>query len=227
MSLRGRQVTLWNIPQRQEERFQQRRESLDRRLDDQSSWNSATTQVWFRTQAAINANLRDDSYYLYYGYSSAGTPPTTWSNIFLFYDDFNDGSFDTGRWTCVSGTCTESGGNLTLGTYSKAWATASYSFGTDTRWESRAQLEIYDFVRSLAPDAVLSDRTVIAPKELDIWVPSSKFAIEFNGLFWHSETVLGDPMYHQNKHASCTAQALACSLCTKMNGETSGTSSKG
>ncbi len=113
---------------------------LDRRLDDQSSWNSATTQVWFRTQTAINANQRDDNYYIYYGNNSAGAPPTTWSDIFLFYDDFNDGSFDTARWTCVSGTCSESGGNLSLRTYSRAWATATYTFGTDTCWESRARL---------------------------------------------------------------------------------------
>lgn len=39
---------------------------LDRRLDDQSSWNSAATQVWFRTQAAINANQRDDNYYIFW-----------------------------------------------------------------------------------------------------------------------------------------------------------------
>ena len=49
-----------------------------------------------------------------------------------------------------------------------------------------AQSEIYDFVRSLAPDAVLSDRTVIAPKELDVYVPSRKFAVEYDGLYWHS-----------------------------------------
>ncbi|MHA1938714.1 MAG: DUF2341 domain-containing protein, partial [Candidatus Thorarchaeota archaeon] len=114
---------------------------LDRRLDDQSSWDSATTQVWFRTQAAINASQTDDDYYIYYGYSSAGSPPTTWSNVFLFYDDFNDGTLDSGRWSCEWGTCTESGGTLTLGTNnSVAWATATYALGTDTRWETRAQL---------------------------------------------------------------------------------------
>jgi len=115
---------------------------LDRRLDDQSSWDSATTQVWFRTQAAINATATDDDYYLYYGYDSAGSPPTTWSNVFLFYDDFNDGSFDTGRWSCT-GTCNESGGTLTLGgagLNSKVYATATYSLGVDTRWETRVQL---------------------------------------------------------------------------------------
>jgi hypothetical protein len=110
---------------------------LDRRLDDQSAWNSARTQVWFRTQAAINANQSDDNYYMYYGYSSAGSPPTTWSNVFLFYDDFNDGILDTGRWT-GSGTYSESGGVLTIGSGgSNVWATATYAIGYDTRWEGR------------------------------------------------------------------------------------------
>ena len=65
---------------------------LDRRLDDQSAWNTATTQIWFRTQAAIGVAATDDNYYLYYGNSGAGTPPTNWANVFLFYDDFGDGS---------------------------------------------------------------------------------------------------------------------------------------
>jgi hypothetical protein len=109
---------------------------LDRRLDDQSSWNSTTTQVWFRTQAAIGASASDSNYYIYYGYSSAGTPPTTWSNVFLFYDDFNDSSLDTARWTCT-GTCTESGTTLVVGISSNVWATATYAIGTDTRWDGR------------------------------------------------------------------------------------------
>jgi hypothetical protein len=44
--------------------------------------------------------------------------------------------------------------------------------------ESKGQLEIFDFVRSVSPDAVISDRTVIAPKELDVYVPSKNFANE-------------------------------------------------
>jgi hypothetical protein len=75
--------------------------------------------------------------------------------------------------------------------------------------ESRAQIEIYEFVKEFASDAVLSDRSVISPKELDIWVPSSKFAIEFNGLFWHSESIIQDPGYHQKKHAACTEKGIS------------------
>jgi hypothetical protein len=119
---------------------------LDRRLDDQSSWNSATTRIWFRTQAGIGASSTDDNYYLYYGFSGAGSPPTNWANVFLFYDDFDDASFDTGRWSCEapwtgSGqVCTEAAGSLSLQADSAVWATGAYAFGTDTRWESRLQM---------------------------------------------------------------------------------------
>ncbi|TET85544.1 MAG: DUF2341 domain-containing protein, partial [Anaerolineales bacterium] len=115
---------------------------LDRRLDDQSYWDTSTTQVWFRTQVAINAYNSDKNYYMYYGNEDAGSPPTDWSNIFLLYDNFNDGSFDNGRWACggSGSSCTESGGTLTLGANSWVFASPSYAIGIDTRWEARIQL---------------------------------------------------------------------------------------
>ncbi len=117
---------------------------LDRRLDDQSSWDTSTTQVWFRTQAAINATQSDNNYYMYYGNSGAASPPTSWSNVFRFYDDFNDGSLDSGRWSCTRGTCTETSGTLTLNANSSIWADSSYAIGVNTRWEARIQLSNAD-----------------------------------------------------------------------------------
>jgi cellulose synthase/poly-beta-1,6-N-acetylglucosamine synthase-like glycosyltransferase/CheY-like chemotaxis protein len=117
---------------------------LDRRLDDQSSWDTTTTQVWFQTQAAINATQSDNNYYMYYGNSGASSPPASWSNIFLFYDDFNDGSLDSSRWSCTRGTCTESGGTLTINANSSVFADSSYAIGVNTRWEARIQLSNAD-----------------------------------------------------------------------------------
>jgi len=74
--------------------------------------------------------------------------------------------------------------------------------------ESKGQLQIYEFVKSLVPDAILSDRTVLSPKELDIWVPSANLGIEYNGLYWHSESNLKDKLYHQNKHEMCSAAGI-------------------
>jgi hypothetical protein len=51
--------------------------------------NSASTQVWFKTQAAIEATGADGNYYVYYGNPSSGSPPANKSNVYLWFDDFN------------------------------------------------------------------------------------------------------------------------------------------
>lgn len=43
-------------------------------------------------------------------------------------------------------------------------------------------------------------RTVIPPKEVDIYIPSKGIAIECNGVFWHS---MKDPSYHYDKFDTC------------------------
>lgn len=65
--------------------------------------------------------------------------------------------------------------------------------------ESTAQLAIADFVLTVTPNIVLSDRTVISPRELDIFVPSKSFAIEYNSLYYHSEKCLPERNYHDIK----------------------------
>jgi len=51
--------------------------------------NSASTQVWFKTQAAIEATGVDSNYYVYYGNPSSGSPPANKSNVYLWFDDFS------------------------------------------------------------------------------------------------------------------------------------------
>lgn len=63
---------------------------------------------------------------------------------------------------------------------------------------SKAETEVFNFVRSICPDAVQSDRTTIGPLELDVVVPSRNLAIEFNGLYWHDERTK-DKKYHITK----------------------------
>lgn len=56
---------------------------------------------------------------------------------------------------------------------------------------SRGEQELYEFVKSIASDAVPNNRSVLQGRgEIDIWVPSRKIAIEFNGLYWHSQSAL-------------------------------------
>jgi alpha-tubulin suppressor-like RCC1 family protein len=90
---------------------------LDRLIDPSSSWNSSTTKIWFRTQAAIPASFADTSYYLYYGYPSAGAPPANGNNIFDLYDDFSGGSLDGAKWTAGTSTgitVIQTGGELKI-----------------------------------------------------------------------------------------------------------------
>lgn len=52
--------------------------------------NTGSTQVWFKTQAAIGpAPSTTNDYYLYYGNPSAGGPPANKTNVYLWFDDFN------------------------------------------------------------------------------------------------------------------------------------------
>lgn len=51
---------------------------------------------------------------------------------------------------------------------------------------SRAEQDLGDYIESLGFEIVRNDRTVVGPKELDIYVPSLKVGIEFDGTYWHS-----------------------------------------
>ena len=46
-------------------------------------------------------------------------------------------------------------------------------------------------------------RKIIAPFELDFYIDDMKVAIEFNGIYWHSEKILDDKNYHFNKFKIC------------------------
>ena len=85
---------------------------LDRVLENV---NTTSTTVWFKTQASIGEKGSDSNYYMYYGFSNAGSPPTNENKVYLFYDDFSGGTLDASRWTVVSGTPTIESGELNLG----------------------------------------------------------------------------------------------------------------
>ncbi len=51
---------------------------------------------------------------------------------------------------------------------------------------SKEQLEIADFIKSFGFNIEYNDRKAIAPKELDIYVPEKKFAVEYNSFYYHS-----------------------------------------
>lgn len=73
---------------------------------DRIIWNpnTANSQIDFKMAATLSANQNEpasDSYYVYYGNASAGTPPATESNVYYFADFFNraDSTTINGGWT--------------------------------------------------------------------------------------------------------------------------------
>jgi hypothetical protein len=62
--------------------------------------------------------------------------------------------------------------------------------------------EINTFLKGFNIETITSSRSIIAPNQLDIYIPSKKIAIEFNGLYWHSEQFLHEN-YHLNKTDFC------------------------
>lgn len=50
---------------------------LDRVIAPDSSWNAASTVIWFHVHEQIQAGTSDDRYYMYYGSASAMNPPTS------------------------------------------------------------------------------------------------------------------------------------------------------
>ena len=87
---------------------------------------------------------------------------------------------------------------------------------------SIAEKEIYQWIKSLCPDAVASDRSVLKAlgkggQELDIYVPSKKVAIEYNGRYWHSIDMIMKSKgvsyaeakrYHYMKSYECEKQGV-------------------
>jgi hypothetical protein len=75
----------------------------------------------------------------------------------------------------------------------------------------KLQTELYDFIKFLLPtdDIQKNIRTIIPPLELDIYIPSKKLAIEFNGLYWHSERAGKKyKTYHLNKTNKCKENGI-------------------
>lgn len=64
---------------------------------------------------------------------------------------------------------------------------------------SKAELEIGDFLEQFVL-IERNNRKLIPPLELDIVIPSKKIAIEYCGLYWHSDK---EEYYHLNKFLEC------------------------
>ena len=73
-------------------------------------------------------------------------------------------------------------------------------------WRSRAEIELYEYLVSEFPDDDWSnsDKSIITPYELDIVNHTKRIAVEYCGIYWHSEGSSGKKRnYHRDKYLKC------------------------
>ena len=70
-----------------------------------------------------------------------------------------------------------------------------------------SQESVDNFLKTLNIKTQLNNREILNGKELDIYIPSHNIAIEYNGLYWHSEEYLNNN-YHLNKTQECEKQSI-------------------
>lgn len=76
---------------------------------------------------------------------------------------------------------------------------------------SKQEAEIARFLSKFTP-VVQRNRAIIKPKELDIYLPEHKLAVEYCGMYWHSHDNLQDELdnrgKHRDKHIACEKQGI-------------------
>lgn len=74
---------------------------------------------------------------------------------------------------------------------------------------SLKEIEIVNYIKSLGVNNIIrNSKSIIAPQEIDIYLPDYNLAIEYNGLYWHSEQQGLDKKYHLNKTKVCKEKGI-------------------
>lgn len=85
-----------------------------------------------------------------------------------------------------------------------------YGIDVSVRQQSAIERTVIQYITEIAPEAVVISRDYTAiGSELDIYVPSAKFAIEFDGLYYHSDQPpFTAPNKHLEKTIKCTERGI-------------------
>lgn len=76
--------------------------------------------------------------------------------------------------------------------------------------DSKPEKELYDYVSSITKCKVIHRKTgfLSERKELDIYIPELSIAIEFNGIYWHTEKHGKGRKYHYSKWKECRDKGI-------------------
>lgn len=71
----------------------------------------------------------------------------------------------------------------------------------------KGKAETY-ILNKLITKAEPNNRKIIHPKELDLWIPEYKIAIEYNGTYWHAEERQNNIYIHREKSILCHEKGI-------------------
>ncbi len=108
--------------------------------------------------------------------------------LFDFENDYTNVE-KTYKWLCQCGSTFDS--TLDDGRYPKCPVCFPYI-------KSKEELNIISFIENELGLKTLHNKKPFGNFEIDILIPEAKIAIEYNGLYWHSDDKL-DKLYHLNK----------------------------
>lgn len=73
---------------------------------------------------------------------------------------------------------------------------------------SEGQISLIEYIKSIYQDElVINDRKILNGLELDIYIPAKNLAIEYNGMYWHSNEFIEND-YHLNKTINCENKGI-------------------
>lgn len=75
------------------------------------------------------------------------------------------------------------------------------------RYVSNLEDEVANYIKSIYNGKIIRNTTFPIYKELDIYIPDMKVAIEVNGTYWHSH-LFKSKSYHIDKSKRCEAQGI-------------------
>ena len=77
------------------------------------------------------------------------------------------------------------------------------------RTTSNGEHDIFEFLQSLKINNIIENtRAIISPMELDIYIPDKQIAIEYDGLYWHSDDSGINNTYHRFKTEACEKRGI-------------------
>jgi hypothetical protein len=198
-------------PQHEDFLKKQRKTKLDKYGDENYNNNNKakeTKKIKYGDENYVNTNQYKITCFNKYGSENYSTSNSYKNKIISkFKEKYLDVNFtDIGKMS-VTLTCakcnqeSEITKQLLYERYKRNYEICTYCNPIGQSQRSGHEIEISDFLKLNNIEHEVSNRELIG-KELDVYVPSKKIAIEVNGLYWHNELFLISN-YHLNKTIKC------------------------